>query len=413
MWIEGNFGLDWAPRGTPRQHGVTKKFFCLIKNKWGGNSRFEVNSLKDERMTEKDFKNRYFSCIYWSELSNFKQRATFDILIHSLRMMGVPEQEHLMICDTNPADEGQKSWIYKLFYIREEPEAFRKTLHLLEFSLADNIYLTEERRQEIRDSFAYDPDLYARMAEGRWTEALSDSLFGDVFKYSIHVASSDGPDPEILVPEENCVELQTGWDFGFANPAAVISEKVFPFSTTKETERSVFKFIDELVYIGEEVTVSEFTEEMVQKMDYWERIIGKPVHWQHWSDRSAFDMLEPISNRYQYEEVYAASGGRIKLDAVDRRPGSVGQRIRLWRKMLFQKRLLFSEEKCPRLITMNQAIARGKTAYSIAKNCEHKHPFDAASYLVSRECWEELVDNIVSLRGYDRDSPRRLVSIPL
>jgi len=413
QWIEGDFGLEWATRGTPRQHGVTKKFYCLIKNKFGGTSRFEVNSLKDERRVEDDFKNRYFSGIYWSELSNYKYRKTFDTLIHGLRMMGVPEDEHLMICDTNPADEGEDSWIYKLFYLKEnEPEAFRKTLHLIEFTLDDNTYLSDRRKQEIRDSFRYDPDLYARMAEGKWTKAAGNSLFADVFKHSIHVIGGDGPDPEIIVPEEDCIELSTGWDFGWANPAAVFAEKVFRYVPQFQKEMAVFKFFDELCFLKGEVTVADFTEAMLEKIDKWEGFLGRKIMWHHWSDRSAFDMLEPISNRYQYEEVFAASEGRIRLDAVDRRPGSVAQRIRLWRKLLYQQRLIFCKTECPKLVEMNQAIQRGSTQYSIAKNSEHKHPFDAASYLVSRECYDELQEGIMALRTLKNPVPK-LISIPL
>lgn len=437
-WIRGNFGLDWAQRGSPRQQGTTKKLYCIIKNKFGGKSRFELNSLKDERRVENDFKNRYFSMFYWSELSNFKFRKTFDTLIQSLRIKGVAEDQHILLADTNPADEGKDSWIYKLWYetrladpedLKPEELPIQKNLRLLEVFIDDNPYLTEDRKTQLKASFAHDPDLYDRYVLGKWTKSSSNALFAGTFSPAIHViGNEDDSDPEVLVPEEGCTELITGWDPGGSNPAFVIAEKCYmpdvqgisneetPMLITDRpavsSEKSVFKFLDELVFVGGDLSVAEFTELALELMDTWERFIGKAVMWRHWSDRQAFDQKESISKRYVYEEVYAASGGRIMLEAVEKGKGSVAQGVRLWRKMLFQNRLLFSANKTPKLIQMNRSLRRGKLPDTVLETDENRHVFDAARYLVVRECWDEMLTSILTLRPAS-SKEKRIVSIKL
>lgn len=453
-WIAGDFGLEWAPRGSPRQHGVTKKFFCVIKNKFGGKSRFELNSLKDERKVETDFKNRYFSMIYWSELSSFKFRKTFDTLIQTLRIKGVAEDQHILLADTNPADEGKDSWIYKLWYetrialpetLRAEERPMQKNLQLLEVFIDDNPYLTDERKESLKASFAHDPDLFDRYVLGKWTKSSSDALFAGTFRPSVHIiGNNDDDDPEILVPEDDCIELITSWDPGGVNPAAVIAEKIFvperdllsydndkvikeadaevlkrleettEGKTVEEKELAVFKFLDELVFTDSDLSIGEFTELFCEVMDFWEAYIGKPVRWRHWSDRQAFDQKESISKRYVYQEVFAASGGRIVLEAVEKGRGSVPQGVRMWRKLLFQNRLLFSARKTPKLIEMNRALRRGKNLPDTVYDQDPlRHVFDAGRYLVTRECWEEMLTNIMTMKTIKSGNKLGLISVRL
>jgi hypothetical protein len=393
-WIEAGFGLDWAPNGTPRQHGVTKKFYCLITNKYGGTSRFEVNSLKDERDVENDFKNRYFSMVYWSELSNYKRRHTFSTLLQSVRVPGLPEDDHIMLCDTNPADEGTESWIYKLWYQKEnEPEEFRKTLHLMEFTLDDNPFLTPARKAEIMESFKYDPVLYARMALGKWVAVSTDSLFGDVFRPTLHVVGYGEPqhpqfDKTVLIPEKNTDRILVGWDFGWTNPAAVFVEPFYP--DPNDPDRASFKCFDEIVMTKTQISVREFTRLVLERMQWWEDVCKRKFNWQHWSDRSAFSQFEPIAERFQCDEVLACSGGKIALLNAEQGPGSVASRIRLIRALLNQNRLFFSAHKTPELIKAIRNLRPGKTPYSFSGPSVHRHPFDAMSYPIWRECMLEV-----------------------
>jgi len=427
-WIAGDFGFNWAPMGigrwknelaTPRQDGTTKKLFCRVRNKFGGSSRLELNSLMDERDVEGFFKDRYFSMIYWPELSEYEDFKTFDTLKHALRCPGVAEEDHVLLADTNPSNK--KHFAYKEWYelrtadpedLPEEQRPRQKHLRLLEFTLDDNLSLSEQRKKDILADFSYDPQVLARYGYGRWTDADTGGLFTGTFLPAIHIVGDEhDPDTEILIPQDGCSELLCGWDIGGTNSAMAMAEQIYP-GDPGVPESSVFKFIDEEVVIGERLSVAEFTELALEKINLWEAWIGKPVMWVHWSDRSAFDRWEPISKTYHHQEVYAASGGKIILQSVHQGRESVAQRVRLWKKLLFQQRLLFSAARCPKLIEMNRLIKCGKHPYSISSQSEYKHIFDAASYLVIRQCWTEL-ENLVSGINTADSGDARLVSVRL
>lgn len=435
QWIEGDFGLEWATDkngkdiGSPRQHGVTKKFYCIIKNKWGGNSRIQLDSLKDEREVEKDFKNRYLTMIYWSEVSNFKDPATYQTLIQALRGLGVPEDEFLLLGDTNPAKNGTDNWIYKEWYefrlkdpskLTEDERPRQKYLKLVEWYPDDNPHLSEEFKMQKRAEFAADPDLYARYWLGQWKRSSTGALFVGQFKRSIHVIENITEDGETYVcaPEPDTFELDIGWDIGEANHAAEFAARYF-----RDDGKSVFRFFDEAVIIGGIASVADFTEMVLQKMRKWEKMLGHAVQWTHWSDRSSLDQTQSISRRLPAEEVLDASLNEIVLIGVDNTRGSLSPSVRHYRKMLFQERLEFSEYACPMLIEVNTALKSkpvprgldlppGWLPDTVADQSKHKHPFDAARYILMGRCWDELVASISKRARVDK-SNNELISVPL
>jgi hypothetical protein len=212
-----------------------------------------------------------------------------------------------------------------------------------------------------------------------------------------------------MVPQESCEFLMTGWDFGPVNPAVAFIEPFMPKADGKEH----FKVIDEIALRGVEISVREFTQLVLEKMLYWQDVVGRPIRWLHWSDRSAFDDLEPISLTYQHEEVFAASEGRIALKAVERGRGSVAARVRLWRRLLHENRLFFSAAKAPEIIAMHRQIRPGRTPYSIATNDPYKHIFDAASYAIAKRCWDEIEDAAITVLKRGRERVTKYVPVPL
>lgn len=328
-------------------------------------------------------------------------------------MIGLPADQHLFLADTNPPEEGQDSWLWDVWFrlleaeenevdVRELP--LKRQLARVDFDLSDNIFDPPDRIEELKARYAHDPDIYARYIEGRWIQSSEDALFYKVFRQGVHVVGEIetklNSDPEIMVPEPNCFELITGWDLGVTNSAAVIAEKTYRDEPITDSEGKqtthrvpVIKFLDELVITDEVFDMRDFVKEVCKRMDFWQDITGRgdKILWRAWSDRSAWDMRDPVHNRYHHQIVYEASEGRIVLTAAERGPGSVAQRVDLWKKLLFDERLFFSASKCPKLIEMNKSMKRGKSSIAvIQKGSKHKHPFDAASYLVASECLEDL-----------------------
>lgn len=431
--------MEWARR--PRIASVSKKPYCAVTNRFGTHSRISLESLKIEAEVEQRFKAKRYSMMYVPELSNFRNRKTFDIWSESLRMLHLRDDQHLFLADTNPSDEGEDSWIYHVWYLMRQMEyheyvkhstdrglptlpertflSLRNALGLLEFTIEDNIFATQERIDELVARYAHDIDLYNRYIRGMWVKATEGALFANVFREGVHVLGEvetpGNPDPLILVPEASTIELIAGWDPGnSANSGACILEKI---QITNEQGRAVvgFKFLDELVVVGVEHTIEEFTERFMERMRWWEERMGRKYLWRHWSDRSVFDMKEPRGNRYYYQLIHAASGGEITLTAADRGPGSVRQRVDLWKRLLFENRLYFSADRCPQMIVMNKTIKRGVGEFAtIQKQSSHKHVFDCASYPVASECYDEIEQAAITiLRQNRRDAaPDGLVSVP-
>lgn len=429
-WINGGFGMEWI-RPPSIQH-VSKKPYCVVRNKFGGKSKFQLESLKNEQEVEQRFKSKRYSAMFINELSNFKNRKTLDTWSECLRMVNLPYNKHFILADTNPADEGTKSWIYRLWFEfarREDDErndderSLQKLLHLVEFTIDDNIFAPPERIQQLKAMLSSNRDLYNRYVLGKWVTAALDALFVDVFRESTHVIgdieSPGNQNPLILAPEDECYELFTGWDLGVKNSAACILERVY--NNEEKFRRPIFKALDELVILDEDFAMEDFVAEFVKKMRFWaERVRNKKILWKHYSDRSAFDMRDVTSNRYHHQIVFDACpddtpGGRIQLIAADRSRNSVNKRIDLFRKLLWEERIFFGANFCPGMIDMVKSIKRGKTTLApIEKGSMHKHIFDALTYPIASECWDEMELLMIQLmKRKNEKAESGLVSVPM
>lgn len=410
-------GMRWVRE--PFVSSVSKKPTCIVSNKHGGRSKIQLESLKDEKEVEHRFKSKNYTMMYVPELSNFKRRKTFDIWAESLRSLHLKDNEYLFLADTNPADDGDESWIYHIWYIhanqtyaeycifqaerglpmipQEQFEVFKKSLGLMEFEIADNIFATKQRIGELTARYAHDQDLYDRYIRGIWVKASVTSIFAKQFKPNIHVlgeAKTPGnPDPEVLVPQDSTWELCVGWDPGnSSNSAAVIFEKFI------HQQRSVFAALDEVVIVDTDHTIDEFTHKVLARMLWWEEFMGRNFSWKHWSDRSVFDMQEPQSNRYYHQLIHSASGGQITLMAADRGRGSVAHRVDLMRRLLFENRFYVSKTWCPQLIQSLKTMPPNKNdPNTIPKGSKYKHVFDALTYGVASESYGEITQTLVGL----------------
>lgn len=403
---DGLCALEWEME--PKIHGATKKMMCSIRNKFGGVSKFELDSIHDERDVEDTYKSRYYSMIYWSEAGEFRDEKTFSALFMSLRIMGLHDEDFVMLIDANPPDTGTAHFLYKKFFelriardedCKKDELIVRRCLHLTQWTMDDNPFISDERKALTRMNYINNPAQYDRYILGLWTAVVSDGLFSDAFIPAIHCAS-DLKNPKFedeLIPDVGCTELITGWDVGFRNPVTYIMEKVFMEVNGRQV--SVFKILDELEFVGEGVAVDEYTTVFIEtKIKPWEAECGGELKWICWADSSACNFKESIANRTVSDEVYTVSGGKLKLIGVDKGKGSVGNRIRLLRKLLNQKRIIISNGKCPKLITMLQCICRGKVDGTVSSKDKNKHFFDALTYALSRELWDELQGDVVQTR---------------
>lgn len=433
-WVAGDFGLELH---TPvRPEATTHKLYFEITNKFYdetpeiGISRFYLDSLDSETDAESKFKGKQYSLIYWTELSTFRMRETFDVLQECLRCDWLRPDQQRMIADTNPAEEGQDSWIWKLWYwfrtldidnldedAREQlnlteltdeelPEVLlglkelQQQLAVHEFSIDDNIYLTPAQKRAQRAKYAHNRDLLDRYYYGKWVRATGSGIFSEVWNPTVHIIGDAPtpvtPQPDILLPEETCNSLLGGWDIGPRNVSVHIIEKIIVDVPARDRDGQIisvpkpgFKALDEYHRLGEPQKVSDVTRRVLDKAHYWEDILQKPVMWVHWSDRSSFEKYDNIADSYEHLEVFQESNGEIELRAVIKGAGSVERRIDIVQRLLFEGRIWIGRVKCPALLDMFSAMKRNKQAKLATTNI-FKHAFDSFSYPVSHECWSEM-----------------------
>ena len=404
----------------PKVEGSTRLHSLGLSNMYGGESEVQLRSLDYDFDIEHQVKSARFSMVYFSELSNFKNRIVFDATTERLRMPHLRDEEHLFLADTNPADEGEAHFAYQLFYkdrLAENhpfPDVQAK-YELISFSLDDNIWMTQSERNEIFARYAHDESRRDRYCYGKWTTSTEAGLFSEVFLADTHVlgktSAYDEDDWEIILPSEACSKMVTGWDIGTSkNHSAHILERI----GTDGFQGSIFHVLDEIVSVGTMLTVEDFTTLVDERIAFWERYIRDhchvlPVEWRHWSDTSAFDTFRASLGCFDHMIVAVASEGRIMLQACPKGKGSIFKRVDLLRKLLFQNRI-FVSARCVWTVKMLGSLKKGKTKMEPVQSNEMTHVFDSLTYALAPELINELVD---SWNPHVGPAAPRIVSVKL
>ena len=283
QWIEGDFGLEWITE--PRQKGTTKKLYAQITNKFGGVSRFQLDSCQYEDEVEARFKNKMHSLVYVSEFSYYRRRATYDTFIETLRGPDWQESDFLFIGDCNPSEEGEDSFIWQHWYDFRVQDGLeggalvtQKQMALVEFKVSDNVFMSKERLDEQLSRYDHSEDLKARYRDGKWVKAVGNSIFFEVFRPNYHIIGDhetrSNPTPDIIIPDDKTMELYTGIDPGISNHACIFFDKrVIEIPTGKIVDGkpeikpvSFFDSIDEVVQIGSMGSLSDFVDDILEIM---------------------------------------------------------------------------------------------------------------------------------------------------
>lgn len=396
QWIQADIGLKLVT--PPRVDGATRQLYMQILNRHNTKSTFVLNSLDFDDNADEATKGKRYSMVWLNELSNFKKRVVFNAAMETLRCVHLPYEAHQLVADTNPAEEGEDSWIYKLFFEERVDDAhpdptFRDELGLIEVMIEDNPFLTDIERINLIAQYRHDPDLYARYILGKWTRATTDSHFADVFRHDLHIIGDAShlreEEWEVLLPEEQCSEMVLGWDIGDKNHAISFLEPI------QINGRNSFKLIDEVVLRGQEVGIGDVVELVLEKMDFWEQYLGRKLIWRHWSDMSAFDRFRPLGETFDAAYIYKYSEGRIELRGAAKFPNAVRKRITLTRRLLFEGRLLVSA-KCLEHVAMFKGLRKGTSLTNIVDRASiHKHAFDSMTYAIQSELPLEFEDAVM------------------
>lgn len=413
-WFEANIGMRYtSSKGRifgPKTDGLTRTMGFKVSNVHGGESELMLFSLDFDNDVESKLKEMQFSMIYFSELDKFGDRRVLTVALPSLRMEHLTFEQQMWIADTNPSEEGENSWIYKLFLKERlmsyeefceyqkrqelpslEERDFREfyaQLDVIEILPRDNPYVDPRQLQEVRVSCAGDAGLYARHVDGKWVWGGGDASrhFRAIFRRPLHVVgnceSSNEADWLMAEPSPMCFELVTGWDLGDVNHAAVIME------SSIRTNRLDFAILDELVSLGKEVSNETFTFAFMELVEKLEKVAGRPLRLDRsWSDRSSIERYSASADTYPHLQVHAASGERIFLRGTPKGRESIKLRVRIVKELLTAGRLKVSAH-CVQTISMFENLRKGKSSLDYVIGDE-RHIFDAISYALMMELKEE------------------------
>jgi hypothetical protein len=399
-WLSVNMGMR-ITKG-PKVDGSTRLHYVSVSNMHGNHSEIQLRSLDYDFDIEASLKSGRFSCFWFSELSNFENRIVFDTSTERLRMPHLRDEDHFWMADCNPADSGEQSWIFSLFYKERLAENHpypdvQKKFGVIEFTLEDNILMSEAERNEIFARYAHDEDRKQRYCYGKWTTSTEKGLFSDVFMADTHVLGNVNPfdeyEWEILLPSEHCSNLITGWDPGAKNHSTHFFEKI-----PDEEKGSVFHVLDEVVSLNTMLSIEDFTYMVMERLNFWTDYIREHCHKngveeRHWSDLSAFNQFRGALGNFDHTVVAIASEGRILLQASPRGTGrsTIYRRVDLLRKLLFQNRIFISA-RCIQTIKMIGSLKAGKTKDVPVEHADLVHVFDSLTYGLAGELVHELAD---------------------
>jgi hypothetical protein len=366
----------------PSISATTKMCYFRVRNYYGGESEVQLHSLEHDHEVEQKLKGVKFSLANLVEADNFKDENVFATISQCLRSMVVPRERQQFLLDTNPAQEGKRHWIYKRFIENKIKDHDR-----IHWTIDDNAFLTAEEKQEIHDTYANDQNKLARYYYGEWVDFVTEgTTFEDVYREETHIVPTltserDKMEWELIDPPRESHVFHTGWDIGNLNTAWVMG---VPRSVDGEI---AFDIIDEQVWLQETKRgLSNFTEVVLEKMGYWEErrsaCHGKaPVLWQHWSDTSSMNQSMTI-NGTEAMLIEKYSEGKIRLLPVRKGRHSVAARRDLLHRLLFEQRIVVGSN-CQRVQSMLEQIRPGTGTNAIDPHSEHKHIFDALTYMLS------------------------------
>lgn len=395
QWLRAGIGFDYAVE--PKITGDTKMSFFRIKNMHGGVSECQVHSLEHDHEVEQKFMGTRYSMFYLPEAVQFRDDRVLEILDDQLRIPSIPYEDHQILLDTNPAEEGPDHFLYRLFYrkcgVDEQPlTPIRASKYkVYNFGLDDNPFISDEEKQDLKDKYRHDQLKYKRFVEGKWERDTTGGVFEDVWSEQRHVVGGivDG-DLQILIPGQYSHEFSIGWDCGDVNHSATI---LCPRETDTET---IFDIVDELCVVDRQISLADFCEGVMEKMDTWEKTVrdlygaNHKVVWRHWSDPSAADRYRAAADSFDSKIIRNISGGKIVLGFSSKGAGSVKRRKDLLRRLLFQNRIAVSAQ-CRSHIEMFRYLKPGPSqAEPIQRASVHKHCFDSLTYCLQSEAPAEL-----------------------
>ena len=412
-WQEPAGILPWVFR--PKILSETKRRVFSVRNYRGEINQCSLISAYRASEIEAILKNTRFSFIYVNEADQFPA-TIFNACADQLRLehMGVPQDSHQLVLDCNPPDEGEKHWLYPIFFDPPEKDAiWHRDYNVITATIDDNPWLTKEDLDSMIQRYKNNPRMFARYILSQWVPSQEGSIFESVFNESTHVVGEVHPtrpksEWSLLLPPKGTSEIIRGWDLGDVNHACVF------YSKRIQDEIYCYDVIDDVTSVDKPVSIRGFTGMVIDKARFWETVLKQRgadvVYWKDWGDPTAFLFRSSGESGSHAAEVLSASKNQIQIRPVRKGPGSVAARVSLMMRLLMDNRIAISvlaRNVINSLIGLKQHPNGGVIRSPLL------HTYDALTYGISGEISGDLKDEALQADPNRNTRPSGITSIKL
>jgi phage terminase large subunit len=391
MWRDG-IDLEYS---EPYEDGAHNKYID-IRNIHGGISRIMLKSMPVGAQIQSRIKGQHPSFFLFEELTATQDPHYFTKVIQQLgrrRTVKASEQQYVATC--NPANEGERHWVWKQFLedIGDPEHDSKYGVHHIPMSENDWMPDKEGYLDTILQECKYDPSAADRLIKGDWVERLiGEGLFEGFWLPEIHIRPKNAKKGHGLVPFENEM-LTFGFDAGTVNNCQVIMQHSFIEGMWR------WRILDEIVNIGKRLTDPQLVHKTMERMNFWNDLMDHSFPYEHIADNQVLTHFNP-SGSYIYREWAKISHQMIRdndryhdlpvirMKSPPKGSGSIEERVKGTINKLSMEQLLVSPT-CTFTIEMFNMIRRARDKHGndelfkplkTAKG--HIHMFDAISYVI-------------------------------
>lgn len=378
----------------------TKDRHRWVANRFGGWSKILLMSIPYAQAVQSRVKGPAPSMVYVDELTNCngKEYYTYPFLQLGRRRgptWPTPEevkngaksspQQYCASC--NP--EGPTHWVYQTFYVDcvdQETGERDPQFSVYHVPIAENVHrLPVGYIEGITAALKGDETERRRLIYGEWIDRQTgDGMFVEHYNPRIHVIG-DALKGTGLKPNPN-YPIIISYDIGPMWPS-ITFEQLVPTEKKK-----LWLIFDEVDRHGVRTLYKTLAKEVIERMKYWNTLLGRPLAYMHITDESATNQWraggDGSYDAWEFEKEYNAAidsfGGDstmrdIKLLGCPKGPGSVEARVRMLQAKLYLEEL-FVSATCHGTKDMLANLQADTSDPSKPRRSKYVHRFDSVTY---------------------------------
>lgn len=396
-WFD-NLGVEFTEPKMDDQ----KNRYIFIGNKAEGWSRVVLKSIPYGASIRGRFKGIEPSYFFMDEITETDDPDYFLIPSQSLRRpTGGTKQ---FAAAGNPPILGTDHWTWKVIVegaALEKDKDGAPIIHLPEgggrlgglkpetavyhVPLSDNMFWSDEEKADYRETLmaeaVLDPTAEDRIIKGLWVAKPSGvGLFKEFYIPSIHT-KGDARKRQGLQPLPG-FPMVLGYDLGQTNSSCTF-EQLIP-----TRNKSLWLIFDEVDHIGEKIIYKSMAWEIIERIKFWNKVVGTNFMSIHVTDDSAVNQWRPGGSgsydAWEFEKEFnRVSEKKIKMLPAPKGSGSVDMRVRMLQTKLYAEEIVVSA-MCVNSINMLSSLENKKDDPNVPKRGKWLHKFDSLTYPMSR-----------------------------